>query len=63
MRAFLDSGRKGQLDLPMAREGGFAGGFFAIFVPSPDRKPREILIKSKTTTGAKIGRASCRERV
>ena len=41
VRAFLDGGRKGQLDLPMAREGGFAGGFFAIFVPSPDRKPRE----------------------
>lgn len=40
VRAFLDGGRKGQLDLPMAREGGFAGGFFAIFVPSPDRKPR-----------------------
>ena len=40
VRAFLDGGRKGQLDLPMAREGGFAGGMFAIFVPSPDRKPR-----------------------
>src|SRR5206468_6091051 len=26
-----------QLDLPRAREGGFAGGMFAIFVPSPQR--------------------------
>jgi membrane dipeptidase len=36
-RAFLEGGAKGQLDLPMAREGGFAGGLFAIFVPSADR--------------------------
>ena len=35
-RAFLEGGAKGQLDLPMAREGGFAGGLFAIFVPSTD---------------------------
>jgi membrane dipeptidase len=35
-RAFLEGGDKGQLDLPMAREGGFAGGLFAIFVPSSD---------------------------
>jgi membrane dipeptidase len=34
-RAFLDGEGKGQLDLPMARHGGFAGGMFAIFVPSP----------------------------
>ena len=40
-RAFLDGEGKGQLDLPMAKQGGFAGGFFAIFVPSPDNnKPR-----------------------
>ena len=28
--------RKGHVDLPRAREGGFAGGFFAIFIP-PDK--------------------------
>lgn len=39
-RAFLDGEGKGQLDLPMARQGGFAGGMFAIFVPSPSNKPR-----------------------
>jgi membrane dipeptidase len=33
-RAFLDGEGKGQLDLPMAVQGGFAGGLFAIFVPS-----------------------------
>jgi membrane dipeptidase len=35
-QAFLEGGAKGQLDLPMARQGGFAGGLFAIFVPSTD---------------------------
>jgi membrane dipeptidase len=36
-RAFLEGEGKGQLDLPMARQGGFAGGLFAIFVPSGNR--------------------------
>ena len=35
-RAFLEGEAKGQLDLPMARQGGFVGGLFAIFVPSRD---------------------------
>ena len=34
-RAFLEGNGKGQLDLPMADEGGFVGGMFAMFVPSP----------------------------
>jgi len=36
--AFLQGENKGHLDLPKARQGGFAGGLFAIFVPSPKRK-------------------------
>jgi membrane dipeptidase len=36
--AFLDGEDKGQLDLPKARKGGFAGGLFAIFVPSAEKK-------------------------
>ena len=36
--AFLKGADKGHLDLPKARKGGFAGGLFAIFVPSPKRK-------------------------
>jgi membrane dipeptidase len=36
--AFLDGEDKGQLDLPKARAGGFAGGLFAIFVPSTKPK-------------------------
>ena len=35
--AFLDGEDKGHLDLPKARQGGFAGGLFAIFVPSTAR--------------------------
>jgi membrane dipeptidase len=34
-KSFLDGEGKGQLDLPMAQQGGFAGGLFAMFVPSP----------------------------
>ena len=34
-RSFLARSEEGHLDLPRAREAGFAGGFFAIFVPSP----------------------------
>ncbi len=29
------TGNKGQIDLPRAKKGGFGGGFFAIYVPSP----------------------------
>ena len=34
--AFLEGESKGQLDFPMAQQGGFVGGLFAIFVPSTD---------------------------
>ncbi|MBA2377534.1 MAG: dipeptidase [Actinomycetota bacterium] len=33
--AFFERGEKGHLDLPRAREGGFGGGIFAVWVPSP----------------------------
>lgn len=34
-RSFFVRSDKGHIDLPRAREGGMAGGFFAIFVPEP----------------------------
>jgi membrane dipeptidase len=37
-KAFMQGDGKGQLDFPRAKEGGFAGGMFAIFVPSPQRQ-------------------------
>src|SRR6188508_3379149 len=49
-RAFLDGEGKGQLDLPMAVQGGFAGGLFAIFAPSPKTPP--------TTTPARAEEAA-----
>jgi membrane dipeptidase len=39
-RAFLDGEEKGHLDLPKAAQGGFAGGLFAVFVPSARRSDR-----------------------
>lgn len=44
-RSFLERSKKGHLDLPRAREGGFAGGLFAVMAPSrapgAPRSPRE----------------------
>ena len=33
--AWLHGDGSGHLDLPRMRQGGFAGGFFAIYIPSP----------------------------
>ncbi len=43
--AFFEHGDRGHLDLPRAREGGFGGGIFAVWVPSPktsERTPRGL---------------------
>ena len=34
---FVDGEKEGQLDLPRMHDGGFVGGFFAMFVPSESR--------------------------
>lgn len=36
LRAFVEGDGEGHLDLPRMLRGGFGGGMFAIFVPSPD---------------------------
>ncbi|MBA3473813.1 MAG: membrane dipeptidase, partial [Rubrobacter sp.] len=36
--AFFERSDQGHLDLPRAREGGFGGGFFAVWIPTP-REP------------------------
>lgn len=38
-RAFLVESTRGHLDLPRAKRGGLAGGFFAVFTPSPPGSP------------------------
>jgi membrane dipeptidase len=53
--AFLDGEDKGHLDLPKARKGGFAGGLFAIFVPSPKRKERADAATAPADAGSVIG--------
>lgn len=39
VHSFLDGG-EGHLDLPRARTGGFAGGLFAVYTPSPNQPAR-----------------------
>ncbi|MFD1809003.1 membrane dipeptidase [Gemmobacter lanyuensis] len=36
---------RGHLDLPRMRQGGFAGGMFAIYIPSPPRPARPIMTR------------------
>ncbi len=49
--AFLDGEDKGQLDLPKARAGGFAGGLFAMFVPSAERKNSKAEASNNSDAG------------
>ena len=35
---FFTEMKDGHIDLPRARQGGFAGGFFAVYVPNPNRR-------------------------
>src|ERR1700724_2025616 len=38
-RTFFARSEHGHIDLPRAREGGFGGGFFAVYVPAtPEQK-------------------------
>jgi membrane dipeptidase len=53
--AFLQGEEKGHLDLPKALKGGFAGGLFAIFVPSPKRKDRADGEAAPQETGSVVG--------
>lgn len=50
-RSFFARSEQGHIDLPRAREGGFGGGFFAVFVP-PDpavpRPPDDGLVRTET---------------
>ena len=38
-RSFFERSDKGHLDLPRAKEGGLAGGIFAIYTPPPEGSP------------------------
>lgn len=42
-RSFFERSDRGHLDLPRCREGGFAGGFFAVYVPPDPAAGRPVL--------------------
>jgi membrane dipeptidase len=46
VRSFFERGTSGHLDLPRAREGGFAGGFFAVYV-TPDPAARRPVLRAE----------------
>lgn len=50
-RKLLERSEHGHLDLPRAREGGMAGGMFAIFVPSPPTGEPESARRIVTAEG------------
>lgn len=54
-RSFFERSNRGHIDLPRAREGGLAGGFFAIFVPDAASIERlSPLSPIKTSTGYEV---------
>jgi membrane dipeptidase len=42
--SFFERGETGHLDLPRAREGGFGGGFFAVWIPAPEGQKSESAV-------------------
>ncbi len=51
-RSFFEKSATGHIDLPRAKAGGFAGGLFAVFVPSQTKvhiRPGEDLSDTKTS--------------
>jgi len=51
-RSFFERDHRGHIDLPRARDGGFGGGFFAVFVPSD---PRTLLSSTADLTITETG--------
>jgi membrane dipeptidase len=54
-RSFFERGTGGHLDLPRAREGGFAGGFFAVYV-TPDPAARRPELRPEPAPAAGLPR-------
>lgn len=53
VKSFLEGEEHGHIDLPKSRAGGFAGGLFAMFVPSPELKGSGLdAVNSAMETGA-----------
>lgn len=56
-RSFFEHGEQGHLDLPRALKGGFGGGFFACYVPSPRNEWSEEAAISFTGDGYDVAPA------
>jgi membrane dipeptidase len=51
-RSFYERSETGHIDRVRAREGGLIGGFFAVFVPTPDPdRPRSVEVVNKMGAG------------
>jgi len=51
VESFVEGGKGGHIDLPRARAGGFAGGFFAIFPPPASRQAPGEMKRPATADG------------
>lgn len=45
-RSFFERSERGHLDLPRACEGGFAGGFFAVYAPADQARSEDDIIRT-----------------
>lgn len=53
-RSFYERSGTGHVDRPRAAEGGLVGGFFAVFVPTPDTdRPRSVEVVNQMGAGLK----------
>src|SRR5688572_26001941 len=56
--AFFERGDRGHLDLPRAVDGGFGGGFFAVWIPSPkERTPDSTPGRTRSVLPPALDRA------
>jgi membrane dipeptidase len=51
---FFERSEKGHIDLPRAREGGFAGGFFAVYVPPEEEREHTDRSQFATPDGFEV---------
>jgi membrane dipeptidase len=52
--SFFERSEKGHIDLPRAREGGFGGGFFAVFIPPEEERKHTDRSQFATPDGFEV---------
>ena len=58
-RGFFERGTEGHIDLPRARDGGFGGGLFSIYVPADPQAPPPACRKCTSLTAIRRSRVRC----